>query len=438
MAAVSMAQLLTNMYAGAGEVATLLDAARAQATRLPPREREQLEWVDAFFARDAARMEAKLRAQVGEGKRTGAYNGLALAVRDAGRFDEAIGYFGRVLLATKGRPNAPAPGLDQVRINLIELLGSLDRRQALDSLLRADSAVLANSTERLQRNVERWRARLRGVDLPPVIQRALFDSLRAAGSPRALEAGFTLVGQLESGGQLREADAYRAGLDTMLRALRFDGDRRALQLDGWMTRVTLLNATDSLRAVVRSALNAPTREAGHPLDHQHARAARLLAMLGDTTAARDELDRHRKELPNRWQLRDSGLVVESEASIALQRGHWQRALQLARLRETGEAGRPCYGCSLPLQARAWYMGGQRDSTTVLLTRFVNRLSQESAPTEVGPALATLAQLESAARRPAEAEVWRARLRRAWRDADKSVLDALASRLPGESDARRSR
>ena len=363
MAARNLAATLYNLGLGDGEAANALELARRHSGGLPPVERDAIETTLLYLRRDQRGLEAMSRQQRGGNL---SHNMLGLALRDQGRTDEAIREFG---LALK-----QFPASETVRGNLIGLLASADRRTALDSVLRADSSILASGSSLTQATVAKYRASLRdNISNGNEGYEAILAQNRSRGTRAEYVAAGAIRSEMINRGRLKEARRYSAVVDTVLQALVLPGDRLARVIRDRVSEARLVGDTARAAAELDIILSTSGREHWHPLDRKHAVAAVAFASFGDVRRARRELTEHRRVVAATYRNKDSSDVVMAEALIATLEGRWEDALRLAAVRESGAVSRGCYGCTLPVVARAYERAGKPDSAIAVLERFTGKL-----------------------------------------------------------------
>ncbi len=341
LAAARLANVLHSQGLGASESARAIELAEAQFDRLPPNEQESVRLNSAYVRRDGAEHLRIRRARVdADPSDASAWNGIAQAYINTGNEHERIDAYKRAVRL--------APTRDTYRGNLLGALATISRRRELDSVLRADSAILesANVNTRLSANAHR--AALQGIVDGGIDE---YETLLAADTARtsgaSLQAARFIDNRRAVRGQLRAAAAAGLVEDSILAKLDLPGDRMVAEMASLEVPARLLDV-DAGRRRIQALLSDPARARLGALDRNHPRAARALARLGLTAQAKSELVAYATAVPERWRLRDTIYVVEANAETALSERRFDDVLKIAAARERQ---RSCSGCMNELLMR---------------------------------------------------------------------------------------
>lgn len=341
LAAARLANALHGQGLGASESARAVELAESQLERLPPGEQESVRWNSAYVRRDGAEELRIRRAQVDANPaNANAWNGIALAHINTGVENERIEAYKRAVRLD--------PASATYRGNLLGALATFSRARELDSVLRADSAILARSNAAARLNAIEIRAALQGIVDGSIGER---EELLAADTARtsraALLAATNIASRRAVRGQLRASASAAIIVDSILHRLDLPGDRLVAEIAAVEVPARLLDVEAGRRRLA-AALANPARARLGGLDRNHPRAARALARLGLIAQAKRELAAYATAVPARWRLRDTIYVVEANAEIALAEGRLNDALTLVAARERQ---RSCSGCTSEMALR---------------------------------------------------------------------------------------
>jgi tetratricopeptide (TPR) repeat protein len=285
-------------------------------------------------------------------------HGLALTLRDQGRFADARAEFIRAI-----RLDPQSPILKANFVNMLVWMGLL---------AEADSVFAANERQITAGGFQQPRFELAMAHGRFVEAYQYADSIlripREVTSRQRLVGAHRMVDVAAPTGRVRDYERALAIRDSAFVRLALPGDQRRDILLRATLRFELFGDSAQFKSALDTLARDPRLPRLRPLDRTRAELAIAWARVGLPDRARRELDLHRREITMPDRGIDSVFVDRATAEIALAEGDWKRAVEFARL--VAAAGRRCHACELPLLARAYERGAMPDSTIAVLERFV--------------------------------------------------------------------